>query len=454
MAVADPRPPEGPSAATPLAAPPLGASERPAMPEAAARPPLRRRRFTTFDALELRDFRFIFFGNLMQFAGMQMMNLVKGILVFQLTGSFAALGTLALASSIPGLVCYPFGGVIADRFPKRTVIQSGQVVVAISTAALAVIAGMGLLRYEHLMLAAVLQGSMHALATPSRHTIISDSVGPDRMMNAIALNTSGTSLMQLVGPALGGLLLAVVSPASAFWVMTGLSLGAVLCAAGLPKRGAFAPEMKNSERRPSVGASLRSLGEGAHHLLQTPSLRTLISVNFIIVLLSMPYLMMLPGLVEDVLQKGELEQGILVSVSGVGAMIGSLIIASMPGRNRGQLLVWIAIALAVNLILLASSTDYYVTLPIMFVLGITTALRLSLGQVLIQVYAEPEYRGRVVSVWMMQYSIMSLGTFVVGMLAELFGIQFAIGGMAALLLVIMLAVALVPQLGRPIRSLQ
>jgi len=422
-----------------------------AAPLTSAVPP-GRRRFSTFDALQLRDFRYIFFGNLMQFAGMQMMTLVKGILVFQLTGSFAALGTLALANSVPGLICYPFGGVIADRFPKRSVIQVGQAVIAISTAVLAVIAGLDLLRYEHLMLAAVLQGSTHALATPSRHTIISDSVGPDRMMNAIALNTSGTNFMQLVGPGLGGLLLAIVSPAAAFWVMTGLAVGACVCAAGLPKYPPFAPARTAAgAAKPTVQQSLRSLGEGATHLIHNPALRTLISVNFVIVLLSMPYSMMLPGFVEDVLGKGEIEQGILVSVSGLGAMLGSLVIASMPARHRGQMLVWVAIALSVNLIVFATSTNYYVTIPIMLVLGVISAMRLSLGQVLVQVYSEPEYRGRVVSVWMMQYSIMSLGTFVVGMLAEFFGVQMAIGGMAVVLLVVMLVVSV---FGKPIRNLE
>jgi len=419
--------------------------------ELALAPATRKGRFSTFDALSLRDFRFIFFGNILQFSGMQMMNLVRGILVFQLTGSFAALGSIALASALPGLVFYPFGGVVADRISKRRVIQSGQAVIAVITATLAIIAGAGLLRYEHLMIAAVLQGMTQALATPARHTIISDTVGPDKMQNAIALNTSGTNLSQLVGPGIGGMLLAILSPAAAFWVMTGLSITAFLLAAGLPKHPLYAPEMTGGTGTASVRDSLGSLAEGMRHLLGNPPLRTLISVNFVIVLLSMPYMMMLPGVVEDVLQRGEFEQGILVSVSGMGAIFGSLLVASIPEKNRGRLLVWVAVALAINLIAFASSTNYYVTLPIMLTLGIVSAMRLSLGQVLVQVYAKPEYRGRVVSVWMMQYSIMSLGTFAVGMLAEFVGVQRAIGGMAATLLAVMLIVAAV---GRPIRNLQ
>ena len=174
-------------------------------------------------------------------------------------------------------------------------------------------------------------------------------------------------------------------------------------------------------------------------------------MNFIIVLLSSPYMMMLPGYVEEVLKKGAAEQGVLVGISGFGAMVGSLVIASLPPRQRGPMLVGVASILAATLIAFSLNTHYTVMMPIMLVLGITSAMRLTLGQILIQTYAEDEYRGRVVSVWMMQYSLVSFGTFGVGFLSEWFGPQRAIGGMAVTLLVFTLAVTF---LTRGIRRLQ
>lgn len=416
--------------------------------------PASRRRLRTFDALSIGNFRLLITSNLLQFAGMQMMGLVQGVLVFRLTGSFAALGLTALAGAVPGLLLYPVGGVVADRLAKKTVLLSGQTAVGVTCVGLALLAALGWLAYWHLLVAAALQGGLQAITTPSRHTIIPDIVGRERMMNAIGLNTSGTNFMQLVGPGIGGALIATVSAAWAFGVMAALSFLAAALSARLPRRPQFSFAEESARagltaQRPRGGFS--DLAQGAHHMARNEHLRTLITVNFVIVLLSMPYMMMLPGYVDEVLGKGAAEQGILVGISGFGAMLGSLVIASLPPRQRGPMLVGVASIMAVTLIAFSMNTNYILMMPIMLVLGVSSAMRLSLGQVLIQTYSEDEYRGRVVSVWMMQYSVVSLGTFGVGFLSEWFGPQRAIGGMAIALLAFTLAVGL---LTRGIRRLQ
>lgn len=413
-----------------------------------------RRGLRTFDALSIGNFRLLITSNLLQFAGMQMMGLVQGVLVFRLTGSFAALGMIALAGAIPGLIFFPVGGVVADRFAKKAVLLSGQTAVGAICLGLTLIAAFGFLAYWHLLVSAVLLGGLQAITTPSRHTIIPDIVGRDRMMNAIGLNTSGTNFMQLVGPGIGGALIATVSAAWAFGVMAALAFLAAALSARLPRR----PMFSFAEERARAGVAVQrprsgfaDLAQGARHMVRNEHLRTLITVNFVIVLLSMPYMMMLPGYVEEILQKGAAEQGVLVGISGFGAMLGSLVIASLPPRRRGPMLVGVAAIMAVTLIAFSVTTHYVVMMPVMLVLGISSAMRLSLGQILIQTYSEDEYRGRVVSVWMMQYSVVSLGTFGVGFLAEWFGPQEAIGGMAVTLLVFTLAVGLFT---RGIRRLQ
>ncbi len=423
-------------------------SEMPSLAPAAPRRGLR-----TFDALSIGNFRLLIASNLLQFAGMQMMGLVQGVLVFRLTGSFAALGLTALAGGAPGLMLYPVGGVVADRLAKKTVLLSGQTAVGITCVGLALLAAFGWLAYWHLLVAAALQGGLQAITTPSRHTIIPDIVGRERMMNAIGLNTSGTNFMQLVGPGIGGALIATVSAAWAFGVMAGLAFLAAALSAQLPRHPpfVFAEESARARVAPRRPSGFGDLAQGARHMVRNQHLRTLITVNFVIVLLSMPYMMMLPGYVEKLLGKGAAEQGILVGISGVGAMLGSLVIASLPPRQRGPMLVGVASVMSVTLIAFSLTTHYILMMPIMLALGISSAMRLSLGQVLIQTYSEDEYRGRVVSVWMMQYSVVSLGTFGVGFLAEWLGPQRAIGGMAVALLLFTLAVGF---LTRGIRRLQ
>ncbi len=384
-----------------------------------------------FEAMTNPYFRLLFIGNLLQFGSMQMQQLVRSVLVFQLTGSFAALGLVSMANAVPGLIFAPIGGVLADRAPKKLVIQAAQAYNVLNAAVLAVLAATGLMRIEHLMIRAVLQGAVNSLMMPSRQSIISDLVGRENLMNAIGMNTSGQNLMQLLGPALGGLLLALLSPAWVFGVMAAMYAGAVTFTMRLPKRPAFSYEGARGPRR----GGLRDILEGARYVAKDPPIRTLIIVNFIIVLATMPYQMMLPGFVREVLQKGPAEQGILMTITGVGALGGSVVVASLTERDRGRVLLMVATVGGVALIAFAASTNYYLTMPIMLILGAAQATRMSLGQVLIQSYSADEYRGRVSAVWFMQFSLVQVGTFVVGILAEVLGPQLAIGGLAAAMLV-------------------
>ena len=301
----------------------------------------------------------------------------------------------------------------------------------LNAAVLAVLAATGLMRIEYLMISAVLQGAVNSLMMPSRQSIISDLVGRENLMNAIGMNTSGQNLMQLLGPALGGLLLALLSPAWVFGVMAGMYAGAVTFTMRLPKRPTFSYEGARGPRR----GGLRDIFEGARSVAKNPPIRTLIIVNFIMVLATMPYQMMLPGFVREVLQKGPAEQRILMTITGVGALEGSVVVASLTERDRGRVLLMVATVGGVALIAFAASTNYCLTMPIMLILGAAQATRISLGQVLIQSYSANEYRSRVSAVWFMQFSLVQVGTFVVGILAEVLGPQLAIGGLAAAMLV-------------------
>lgn len=379
---------------------------------------------------------------------MQMQMLVRGVLVFQLTGSFAALGIVSLANAIPGLIFSLVGGVVADRAPKKTVIQSAQVINVFNSATLALLAWSGVLRFEHLIASAVLIGAVNAIMMPSRQSIIPDLVGHEKLMNAVALNASAQNLMQLIGPGLGGLLIAWVGPAAVWGLNAGLYLGAVTFTVRLPKEPLYSYGAQNGPSTRKRGG-WRDLIQGIAYVGSDRTIRTLIGVNFLIVLVSMPYSMMLPGYVKDVLHEGPGVQGTLMSVSGVGAMVGSLVVASMSGKNRGKLFLFYALLLGCALIAFSLSTSFLVTMPIMLLIGAGTAGRMSLGQVLIQSYSQDEYRGRVMAVWMMQFHMVSFGTFATGILAEIVGPQLAIGGLAVWLIVAMCGViAFVPSFRR------
>lgn len=392
----------------------------------------------------------LYFGNLLQFGSMNMQLVVRGWLVFHLTGSFAALGTMALANAVPTLVLSPIGGVIADRAPKKTVIQLAQGYNALNAAVLAVLAAgwFGLeLQFWHLFLSAALQGAVNAIMQPARQSFISDIVPPERLTNAIGVNASGQTFMQLTAPALAGFMIAAVSPAIVFWTMAALYVMAMTFTVRLPERPIYAYAQSAAgvaAARPSSGRRgarvLRDLLDGLRYVLKDPVIRMVIAVNFLIVIVAMPYQMLLPGFVQAVLLQGAFEQGTLQSMQGVGAMVGALFVASAPSVSRGKMFIGCGAILGIGILGFSLSTNYLTTLPIMVLIGAGQAGRMALGQVLIQAYSAPEYRGRVMSVWFMEFGLVQFGTFVVGILAEVLGPQLAIGSLAVVLIFSMLAV--------------
>ena len=410
-----------------------------------------------FAALQDKNFRLLYLGNLAQFGSMQMQLVVRGWLVFHLTGSFAALGTMALANALPTLLLSPVGGVVADRAPKKTVIQVAQAYNAFNAAALAVLAAGWFgthIEFWHLFLSAFLQGGVNSVMQPSRQAIISDLVHRDRLMNAVGINASGQTLMQLVGPGLAGFMIAAVSPAIVFWTMAAMYALAVTFTMRIPKHPLYAFTQapgaaagRTGGRRGARG--FRDLVDGMKYVGTDPTIRTVIAVNFLIVIVAMPYTQLLPGFVQSVLHKGAFEQGTLQSVQGIGAMAGALIVASAAANGRGKRFIMAGALLGAGIVAFAVSRNYWVTLPIMVLIGAGQSIRMALGQVLIQTYSAEEYRGRVMAVWFMEFGLVQFGTFLVGILAELFGPQLAIGGLAALLIMAMGLVALfVPTMRR------
>ncbi|MGE3857004.1 MAG: MFS transporter [Dehalococcoidia bacterium] len=437
MSYAEPRQPG-------VTGPPAAAAPTAPLEPAAAGAPASTSTRRTFSALKYPEFRYLFGANTLQFGSMQMQLLVRGILVFQLTGSYEALGRVSLAHAIPGLLLTPFGGLIADRAPKRTVVAVAQAINLVNAWVLALLAFNGALTFPHLLISAVLQGGVNSVLMPTKQALTPDTVPRHTLMNAIALLTSGQNLMQLVGPALGGILVAWAGAASGFGVMGAMYAVGLLFTTRLPVGAAY-PSTDAAEAAPtrartrhlSARGALTDLVDGLRYVGRDATIRTLIAVNFIVIFISMPYTMMLPGFVTEVLHGGATELGWLMTVTGIGAVGGSLMVASLSERKRGRLLILTGVILGGSLLAFAVSTNYYLTLPIMLVVGFGHAMRMSIGQVLVQHYSPDHYRGRVMSVWMMQYSIMSVGTYGVGLLSEAFGPQWALGSMAATLVVLM-----------------
>ena len=447
--------------ASAVATPPRAAAPV-AAPAPAGEPPQRGRKFSlrTFDSFKVVGFRWFFLAMLGQMASMNMQMLVRGFLVFELTGSFAKLGIISLASAIPGLMLTLFGGVIADRLSKKYVLQAGQLLNAMATVAVGMLLLSGVLRFEHLLVSAFVQGIVSALIQPSRQAMIPEVVSRNYLMNAVALSTAGMNFTRLAVPALGGVMLAATDAYYVYFLMTGLYLFAVLAMAKVPTRGR-AGEDANATPAPAAepmgggrgGGKSRGAGgfrdvvDGLAYIRGNRTILVLLTVQFFIVLTSMPYMMMMPGFVKEVLGGGPDKLGLLLSITGIGSLAGSLVVASMPARSRGKILLFGSALLGFALIAFSLSNVFWLSAVFMLFVGLGHATRMSLISVLLQAHVEDAFRGRVMSIYMMEFSLMQLGVFAIGILASMIGPQYALAfSSVLLLLVVAYAYLFVPRL--------
>lgn len=401
----------------------------------------------TFEALRNRDFRWFFaalFGN---FTAMNTQMFIRGWLVYELTGSYEALAIMSLANGLVGLVLAPVGGVIADRVrQKKQVIQLCQGVNTVAALVIAWLIGTGLIRFEHLVIAALFQGGVMNVMMPSRQALMPEVVGMDRLMNAIALSTSGMNVARLFMPGFAGWLVGAlgggdgnVLPAQYVYAMMGaLYVWAIV---------GLVPVKLRDRQQPEGGPppAFHEFRSGFEYVFKTPIIRMLLGCNFFMVFFGMTYFMLLPGFAKDVLNAGPSRLGLLMSVSGVGALIGSLVVASLPNRRRGFTLLVSTLVLAVGLISFSISTHYWLSVVLLAMVGLGQAGRMSLSNVLIQSYVDDDYRGRVMSVYMLEFAMLGVSIYPIGLLANAMGPQIAVGGAGvALLILVLILLVFVP----------
>ncbi len=400
----------------------------------------------TFSSFRNPVYRIFYGGLLGQIVAMNMQQVVGSLLVYRVTGSAAILGAMAFAGAIPMIVLSLFGGIIADRFDKRKVLIIGQSGFAFASLIVAVSLTTGYLGIEHagswwvLVVSSVIQGGVMGLTMPARQAMIPVIVSNDQLMNAISLNNIGMNALQIFAPAIAGFLVEWFDFEAVYYVMTAMYILAVTFFFFLPSA------------RNTANVSLRALDgivNGIKYVSRTPNILLVILFSMIIVLLSMPYNNLMPIFVDDVLQVGAGGMGILMSVSGIGALVGSVILASLPAKKRGIMYVLSGIILGIALTGFAFSSIWPLSIGLIVIVGIGQTMRMTLSGTLIQSYVDAEYMGRVMALFMMQFGFTSFSTFLAGVLTEGVGVQWAVGSFAILLTVLsLLVIAFVPRIRR------
>lgn len=401
----------------------------------------------TFAAFEIINYRWFFAALCGNFAAMNIQMFIRGWLVFEITGSYEKLGWMTAAGGLVGLVAAPLGGVVADRVKqKKTILQLAGIANALITLGIAVLIFQGILVFEHLLVSSILQGLVMNAMMPARQAFTKDIVGLDRLTNAIALSTSGMNTARLLLPGLAGGLVAAlgggdgnIDPAK--WVYLTMAALYVWSASVIIL-------IKVEDRAPdeeSPGSILSDLSSGFRYVLRTPIIAMLLGCNFLMVFFSLTYFMLLPGFAKDVLNAGPDDLGLLISLSGIGSLLGSLYVASFGNRKRARLLLIGGLLMGVSLLGFAWSTHFWLSIVLLTMVGFGQASRMSLSNVLIQSYVDDDFRGRVMSIYMLEMAFLSIAIYPISLFADYFGPQWAVGLSAMGLVLLILILFQIPQ---------
>lgn len=402
--------------------------------------------FKIFKSLTIRGYRLYFSALMGQTVAMSMQSMARGLLMYRLTGSIAMVGVLYLAGAIPEILMSLLGGVLADRLPKKYVMMAGQASYLLTSLFVALALTTGLLSQERelswIILVAVtaLRGVVVGLVAPSRSAILTELVGRDLLMNALSLRSMGRNVMRLLIPGLAGWLIDVSGFAAVYYAMTATYAWSLFSTYFLPVTTAV-----NRERQKAV----EEMKDGLRYIRHDRNLLLILALAILIPILTMPYLQLMPVFVDDILQVGATGMGILISASAAGAIVGSALLASLPSRRRGLMLIITGLILGLAVLGFAASSWWYGSLALMVFIGVGSANRMTLTNTLLQSYASDRYRGRVLSIYAMETGLTSFGGFLAAMLAETVGAPLAVGSLS-LLLVAILVITLVfsPRLRR------
>ena len=380
-----------------------------------------------------RDYLFLWLGMMAMMAGMQMQMLARGYLVYDLTGSASLLGFVSAGMAIPMLFLAPFGGVIADRVERKRLIQGGQFIVAIFALIIGAAIFTDRIEWYHLLIVSILQGTVWTFMMPARQAIIPQIVGPERIGNAMALNAAGMSAMTLIAPAVAGGLYAWAGPANVYFIISGLSILSVIVTTLVPKpERAAAPSQKRN--------MFSDIGAGLVYIKGNSMVLVLLVMGLATTLLASPFRMLLPVFVVDIYHRGPDSMGLLVAIMGGGSLVGSLAIAALGNWRRGMLLIIGSFVSGAALLLISAFPFYFAGAAIMVLVGLGDAGRRTINMGLIMEVVEDQYRGRVMSVFMMNFGLMPLGVLPAGMIADALGGQMAIAILGALLILVTVAV--------------
>jgi MFS family permease len=377
----------------------------------------------TFQALEVPNYRRYISGQAISLTGTWMQMTAQAWLVLTLTGSSVDLGLIVALQTLPVLLLGPYGGVIADRVDKRRVMVILQSAMGIQALALGLLTVTGVVTVWEIGVLAALLGLNNAFENPARQSFMSEMVGADRLRNAVTLNSVLVNVARTVGPAIAGILIATVGVGVCFLV-NAASFVAVVTSLVTLDLAALHPS-------PPVVRAAGQLREGLRYIARNRELAVPLAMMALVGCLAYEFQVSLPVMARSGLHAGATGFGFMTSAMGIGAVFGGLLVA-WRGTTGVRPLVIAAGAFSLALALAALAPSLGVELVALALVGWASISFMSTGNATLQLTAEPEMRGRVMSLWFVAFQgSPPIGGPIVGWLMAEAGARAGLGAGAA-----------------------
>ena len=397
-----------------------------------------------FSALAVANFRWLWVGSLGSSFAMNMQIIARGWLVYELTSSALDLAWVTLSFMLPSVIFSLYGGVLADRLPKRRVIAWAQALNCVATLVMATIIFSGNVKFWDFIWFGFFNGTVLALSMPARQAFVPEIIPERLIFTAMALNTTGWNLSRIIGPALAGLLIAWLAGGDrtstygvgiVYVVIASLYLFSALTVLKVDRPG--------KTQRNRDGDSWSDMREGLRYVLEHPPVFALIVLSILPFLFGMPLNTLLPAFNQDVLQGHADDLGYLISAMGGGAIIGSLLMATMGDmRNKGFWLIVSCLGWGFVTAAFGAFDAQGAALVLIAVIGLLSSWNMSLNRGMLQMQVEDHMRGRIMSIDMMSHGLMPLGVFPISLIAEYYGVGAALVTSGFALMAITLLVAI------------
>ncbi|MBI2427912.1 MAG: MFS transporter [Ignavibacteriales bacterium] len=375
----------------------------------------------TFKSLRHKNYRLFFAGQIFSLAGTWMQSMAQAWLVYQLTYSAVWLGTIGFLNSIPILFLSMFGGSLADRMSKRKLIIITQLISLVQALMLAVLVLADLVTVHIVAALALSLGIINAFDIPARQSYIVDLVGKENLTNAIALNSATFNAARIVGPAIGGVVIAAFGVGWCF-VLNAFSFCAVIISL-MYIRTAYTPDKKTS----TINV-IESLKESITYVRSDSSLVALMILVGVITIFGWSYSVLLPIFADTILNIGAIGLGNLMTSVGIGAFISAVMIASFESRIQPSSFIYAGITLFVICIsIFALSSNVSLSLLCLMGVGMGLVMFLATANATIQRSVPDHLRGRMMGLYSLIFQGLSpFGSLGMGLLANVIGVRGAV----------------------------